>query len=813
MAEFGKFSEKCQNAINFARKEAKNMKHSYIGTEHLLLGILRESTGLGAQVLNSCGVDYEKAKKVVLEMIPLGHNDNDDLVFAPKLKKVIEYSNEVAMEAGKSFIGTHHILIGMLRVEDCGGFLALTRMNVEFSKLNDHLIKIIGEDNEYIDNKDINIKVYDKYTTNLNDEAKKGNIDPVIGRDDEIKRILQVLSRRTKNNPVLIGEPGVGKTAIVEGMAKAIVEKEVPDYLKNIVIRRVNMSTLLAGAKYRGDFEERLDNILENAEKDLSTILFFDEMHSVIGAGASEGSLDASNILKPYLTKGKLRLIGATTTKEYRKYIEKDNAFERRLMPITVSEPSIEQTVKILRGIRQKYEDFHDLRISDEAIDLAVNLTDRYITDRFLPDKAIDVIDEAASRLNLSHSKKAVFRYEYQKQLDELQIEKEMAVREKDFETAARLRDKQNDIRALYDRKEEEFKNLSPNILTSDEIRAIVSEWSKVPITKMTLEETDSLVNLDINLKKMVKGQDEAIDIITRAIKRARIGLKDDKKPVGSFMFVGSTGVGKTYLARSLAKELFGKEESLIRLDMSEYMEKHSISKLIGSPPGYVGYEEEGQLTDKIRTNPYSVVLFDEIEKAHPDVFNILLQILDEGRLTDSKGRVVSFKDAVIIMTSNEGSTDLNKGSTMGFSIGNSKMFEYEKMKETINEALKSKFRPEFLNRIDDVIIFNKLDKKEIKQIVLLILDKVSLRLHNMNINVKFTDKLVEYIAKNNFSTEYGARPLQRAVTKEVEDIIAEKILHGEISINSSIIVDYNDRVELKTVEEVKDEEKYSLQM
>ena len=750
MAEFAKFTEKSQKAINIAREEAKNMKHSYIGTEHLLLGIIKEGSGLGAQVLNNCGVNYENTRKAILEMMPEGDFEHDEPVFAPKVKKVLEYANDLALEEDRSYIGTHHLLIGILRMEDSGGFLVLSKMKVSFNKLNDELLEIMGFDTEILENDKVDTKIYEKYTTDLNSEARAGNIDPLIGREEEINRLLQVLSRRTKNNPVLIGDPGVGKTAIIEGLASRIVEGEVPKNLEDVVIRRVNMASIIAGSKYRGDFEERLDVLLKTAEKDRHTILFFDEIHSVIGAGASEGNLDASNILKPFLTKGKIRLLGATTTKEYRQYIEKDTAFERRLMPINVPEPSVEEAIEIIRGLKNKYEEFHNLKISDEAVELSVKLTDRYITDRYLPDKAIDVIDEAASRLTLSYSKKASFRNKYNKKLEELQKEKELAVEQKNFEEAANIRDEQYKVRKEFDNEENEFKKiLADDIVTSDEIRDIVSEWSKIPITKMTEEESDTLINLDENFKKSVKGQDEAIDTITKAIKRARIGLKDENKPVGSFIFVGSTGVGKTYLTKCLAKELFGKEDNLIRLDMSEYMEKHSVSKLVGSPPGYVGYDEEGQLTDKIRTNPYSVVLFDEIEKAHNDVFNILLQILDEGRLTDSKGRTVSFKDAIIIMTSNEGSKDLKNRKMIGFSAADNTVKEYEKMKEIINDALKSKFRPEFLNRVDEIIVFNDLQEKEIREIVKLILGKVSDRLANMSIEAEFTPKLVNYIAKN----------------------------------------------------------------
>ena len=815
MAEFAKFTEKSQKAINIAREEAKNMKHSYIGTEHLLLGIIKEGSGLGAQVLNNCGVNYENTRKAILEMMPEGDFEHDEPVFAPKVKKVLEYANDLALEEDRSYIGTHHLLIGILRMEDSGGFLVLSKMKVSFNKLNDELLEIMGFDTEILENDKVDTKIYEKYTTDLNSEARAGNIDPLIGREEEINRLLQVLSRRTKNNPVLIGDPGVGKTAIIEGLASRIVEGEVPKNLEDVVIRRVNMASIIAGSKYRGDFEERLDVLLKTAEKDRHTILFFDEIHSVIGAGASEGNLDASNILKPFLTKGKIRLLGATTTKEYRQYIEKDTAFERRLMPINVPEPSVEEAIEIIRGLKNKYEEFHNLKISDEAVELSVKLTDRYITDRYLPDKAIDVIDEAASRLTLSYSKKASFRNKYNKKLEELQKEKELAVEQKNFEEAANIRDEQYKVRKEFDNEENEFKKiLADDIVTSDEIRDIVSEWSKIPITKMTEEESDTLINLDENLKKSVKGQDEAIDTITKAIKRARIGLKDENKPVGSFIFVGSTGVGKTYLTKCLAKELFGKEDNLIRLDMSEYMEKHSVSKLVGSPPGYVGYDEEGQLTDKIRTNPYSVVLFDEIEKAHNDVFNILLQILDEGRLTDSKGRTVSFKDAIIIMTSNEGSKDLKNRKMIGFSAADNTVKEYEKMKEIINDALKSKFRPEFLNRVDEIIVFNDLQEKEIREIVKLILGKVSDRLANMSIEAEFTPKLVNYIAKNNFSTEYGARPIERAVRKEIEDVIAGEILSGNVKKGSKIKVDYNKKVIVKKIDdEVKNEEEYSVQV
>lgn len=806
MSVFGKFTEKSQKAILFAQEEARVAKHAYVGTEHILLGILREGTGFGAKVLVDCGVDYESAKKVILDIIPEGTEASDTIPYAPRTRKVFELAIEASHEENKRYVGTHHLILGMLRDGQGIAMIVLKKMGVSILDINERLSEIISNsDFKVIDEDKIETnlenEIYEKYTSNLIQLARTGHIDPLIGREYEIERILQVLSRRTKNNPVLIGEPGVGKTAIVEGLALKIANGDVPEIIADKIIRRVNMSSLIAGAKYRGDFEERINKLLKCAEEDNNTILFIDEMHTVIGAGASEGSMDASNILKPLLSKGELQIIGATTTKEYRKYIEKDSAFERRLMPITVEEPSVEETILMIKGIREKFEIHHNIRIPDESIETTVKLSNRYINDRFLPDKAIDVIDEAASKVNISASKKAGFRNKYNNKIGEVKENKINAVELQDFEKAAELRDIQSNLQKEYSNLEEEYERTRKEaVLTQEEIRKVVSDWSNVPITKMTTEETERLRNIDENLKYKVKGQDEAIDVLARAVKRARLGIKDPNKPIGSFIFVGPTGVGKTYLAKCLAEELFGSPNDVIRLDMSEYMEKHSVSKLVGSPPGYVGFDDGGQLTDRIRSNPYSIVLFDEIEKAHPDVFNILLQILDEGRLTDSKGKTVSFRDAVIIMTSNAGATRFRKKQTIGFDSKIGKNRDYENMKEIIFESLKTTFRPEFLNRVDEILVFKELSKEDIKDIVVIMLDEVNDRLQNVNIKAVFTDKVINYIAETGFNPDYGARPLKREIRKRIEDEIAEQILEGNIKKNDDIKVDYDGRRKDKIV-------------
>ncbi|RVU54286.1 ATP-dependent Clp protease ATP-binding subunit [Anaerosphaera multitolerans] len=814
MGMFARFTEKSQKAILFAQNEAREGRHNYVGSEHLLLGIVRESTGRGAKILHSLGISYDSLKMATYEVVAKGQEvTSSNLVYTPRTKRIFELSFEAAREEGENYVETDHLLLGILREGNGVAVLILKRMGIDSAALENTILNSYDERYEG-DEEERQNKALDKFTVNLNEKSAEGKIDPIIGREEEIKRVIQVLSRRKKNNPVLIGEPGVGKTAIAEGLAQKIVEGDVPEIIADKVIRTLDVSGLIAGAKYRGDFEERLKSVIKESIESENTILFIDELHVIIGAGSAEGAMDASNILKPMLTSGELQIIGATTINEYRKHIEKDTAFERRLMPILVEEPTVEDSITIIKGLKDKYEEHHNVLISDEAIDAAVKLSHRYLTDRFLPDKAIDLIDEASSKLKVNSYKTPEYKYEYEEKLSELEEQKNNAIDSQDFELAASIRDKERILREELEEKEKEYKeSLGKTVVTYENIAQIVSEWSKVPVTKMTEEQNEKLLNLEKNLKHFVKGQDEAIDSLSKAIKRARMGLKDPDKPIGSFIFVGPTGVGKTYLAKMLAKELFGSEDNMIRIDMSEYMEKHTVSRLIGSPPGYVGYDEGGQLTDAVRTNPYSVVLFDEIEKAHPDVFNVLLQILDDGRLTDSKGRTVSFKDTVIIMTSNAGASMLKKKATIGFSVEDTSKKEYEKMKEIINGALKDIFRPEFLNRLDEVIVFKELGQKEISSIVGLMLEKLEERLGNMDIKVKFTNKVVQYIASKGFDPDFGARPLERAIRNYIEDELAQKMLEGEFGKGDSIEVDFNRKLIVKVLTEVKNEEKDSVQV
>lgn len=808
MSMFGRFSEKAQKAILFAQAEARDERHSYIGSEHILLGIIKEGTDAGAQILDKLGIDYQKAKKATLDIVATGQGPTVASVsYTPRTKRIFELSFDVAKELGNRYVGTEHLLLGILREGQGVAILVLKRLGIDIINLENDILNNLDEYEEE-NEENPSQESLNKFTIDLSKKAQEGKIDPIIGREKEIKRVIQVLSRRTKNNPVLIGEPGVGKTAIAEGLALKIFKGDVPQIMADKKIMTLDVSALIAGSKYRGDFEERLKNVVKEAENNKNIILFIDEMHVIIGAGAAEGAMDASNILKPMLTRGVIQIIGATTISEYRKHIEKDPAFERRLMPITVEEPNVEDSIKILMGIKDKYEDHHNVTIGEDAVSAAVKLSDRYLNDRFLPDKAIDLIDEAASKLKIESYKTPDFEKKYKEELKKVEDDKNMAVRNQDFELAASLRDKEKVIEreykeALEDFKKEESKKRVEVVLIAN----IVSEWSKVPVTNLTEKETERLKTLDEDLKKKVKGQDQAIDVLARAVKRARIGLKTPNKPIGSFIFVGPTGVGKTFLTKTLAEELFGSPENMIRIDMSEYMEKYTVSRLVGSPPGYVGYDEGGQLTEAVRTKPYSVILFDEIEKAHPDVFNILLQILDEGRLTDAQGRTVNFKDTVIVMTSNVGANSLVKNNTLGFSVNKEeeKKNEYQKMKDIISRELKNTFRPEFLNRIDETVVFKELSKKEIKNIVGLQLEDLNLRLETMGIKATFTDKLINHIVEKGYDKKYGARPLQRTIRNLLEDEIADRYLDGKIKEGSLINIDFKNKLIIENVEELED--------
>ncbi len=800
MAMFGRYTEKAQKAILLSQEEAKGLKHNYVGTEHLLLGLIAEREGVAARALSQYGVTIEKARQEVIATIGKGEFDADILGFTPRTKRIFELAFIEARNLGHNYVGTEHLLLGLLSEGEGVAVVILDKMGVNIEKLAELVVNMITESgqkqSQNVENPSLNTPNLAKYSIDLNKMAEAGKIDPIIGRAKEIERVIQVLSRRTKNNPVLIGEPGVGKTAIAEGLAQKIVEGKVPEIIRDKIVVTLDLPSMIAGAKYRGEFEERLKSVMKELKEAGDIILFIDELHTIVGAGAAEGAIDASNILKPVLARGELQVVGATTIDEYRKYIEKDSALERRLQTIMVEEPNVEDTVKILEGLRDRYEAHHRVKITDEAIRAAAELSSRYITDRYLPDKAIDLIDEAASMIRINSYVAPVELKSLEERLEELSKEKEEAINTQNYEKAADIRDKERKIKEELESnkvKWEQEKQASSMIVGYDEIAKIVSDWTGIPVTKMTTEESKRLLNLEKILHERVIGQEQAVNTVSNAVRRSRVGLKDPKKPVGSFIFVGPTGVGKTYLAKALAEALFGDEDAMIRIDMSEYMEKHSVSRLIGSPPGYVGYDEGGQLTEAVRRKPYSVVLFDEIEKAHPDVFNMLLQILDDGRLTDSKGKTVDFKNTVIIMTSNVGATSIRKQNVLGFSVGgNENNAEYEKMKETITEELRKTFRPEFLNRLDEVIVFHSLEEKHVREIVDIMIKDLEKRLNKLDVKIKVTDKTKEYIASSGFDSIYGARPLERTIRRMIEDELAEEILRGNVSRNDNITIDYD---------------------
>jgi len=810
MAMFGRFTEKAQRAILLSQEEAKNLKHNYVGTEHLLLGLIAEEEGVGAKALAKVGVTLDKARKEVILIVGEGNFGGDILGFTPRTKRIFELSFAQARNLGHNYVGTEHLLLGILSEGEGVAIVVLKRLGIDTKKLADLVLSMISDSankqGQSVESHNIDTPTLDKYSTDLNKMAEAGEIDPVIGRSKEIERVIQVLSRRTKNNPVLIGEPGVGKTAIAEGLAQKIIEGQVPEIIKNKRIVSLDLPGMIAGAKYRGEFEERLKSVMKELKEAGDVILFIDELHTIVGAGAAEGAIDASNILKPVLARGELQVIGATTIDEYRKYIEKDSALERRFQPIMVEEPTVEDTIKILEGLRDRYEAHHRVKITDEAIRAAAELSHRYITDRFLPDKAIDLIDEAASMIRVNSYVPPEELKDLEEQLEELSKEKEEAINTQNYEKAAKIRDKERQLRKELESNKAQWehkKEVASLTVGYDEIAKVVSDWTGVPVTKMTTEESQRLLNLENILHERVIGQNQAVEAVASAVRRSRVGLKDPKKPVGSFIFVGPTGVGKTHLAKALAEALFGDEDSMIRIDMSEYMEKHSVSRLVGSPPGYVGYDEGGQLTEAVRRKPYAVVLFDEIEKAHPDVFNVLLQILDDGRLTDSKGRTVDFKNTVIIMTSNVGATSLKKQNVLGFSpVTDDNKAEYEKMKETITEELKRTFRPEFLNRLDEIIVFHNLEEDHIKEIVDIMIKDLEKRLKKMDINIEVTDSTKDHISAIGFDPVYGARPLERTIRRMIEDQLAEEILRGNISKSDRIIIDYdkeNDKLVFKS--------------
>lgn len=810
MYQFKGFTEKANKALNLAIESAEEMRHNYVGTEHILYGLVKEGSGVAATALNECGVT-EDALREKLESIngtmSLVELTPDD--FTPRTKRVLRAAVIISSKTGYTYVGTEHLLLAILSESDSYAVAFLEELGVSVERLAQAVSKGMqggaeegfgGFENESAPNgSQKGGSALDKFGRDLTQAAKNGEIDPVIGREKEIQRVIQILSRRTKNNPVLIGEPGVGKTAVAEGLALEIAKGNVPEILKDKRVVSLDLTGMVAGAKYRGDFEERIKAAIDEVKKSKNTILFIDELHTIVGAGAAEGSVDAANILKPSLARGDFQVIGATTLNEYRKYIEKDAALERRFQPVKVGEPTPEQAVQILKGLRDSYEAHHKVKITDEAINAAVTLSSRYIADRYLPDKAIDLIDEGASKVRLASLTSPDNVKELEDEIADYEKEKASAINEQDFERAARLRDEQKELQTKLDdakKKWQEQQKGNSGEVTAEDIAKIVSEWTGIPVVQLTKEESERLLNMENVLHERVIGQSEAVTAIAKAIRRGRVGLKDPKRPVGSFIFLGPTGVGKTELCKALAEAMFGDENAMLRLDMSEYMEKHTVSKLIGSPPGYVGFEEGGQLTEKVRRKPYSVVLFDEIEKAHPDVFNMLLQILEDGRLTDSQGRTVDFKNTIIIMTSNVGARLIaEKQSSLGFNSENENAEESEKkdIKELVTGELRKVFRPEFLNRVDDIIVFNKLNKDEIKQIAVKMLKTLENRLDKMNIKISFTDNAISEIADKGFDENYGARPLRRAIQNEIEDPLSEQMLEGKVKDGAVVTCDFAD--------------------
>jgi ATP-dependent Clp protease ATP-binding subunit ClpC len=796
---FGRFTERAQKVLALAQEEAVRLGHNNIGTEHILLGLIKEGEGIAAKALQALGLGLEKIQDEVESLIGKGQEQTSNIAYTPRAKKVIELSMDEARKLGHTYVGTEHILLGLIREGEGVAARVLNNLGVSLNKARQQVLQLLGSSETVASNhgtsNSANTPTLDSLARDLTVSARDNHLDPVIGRSKEIERVIQVLSRRTKNNPVLIGEPGVGKTAIAEGLAQLIVNNEIPETLRDKRVMTLDMGTVVAGTKYRGEFEDRLKKIMDEIRQAGNIILFIDELHTLIGAGGAEGAIDASNILKPALARGELQCIGATTLDEYRKYIEKDAALERRFQPITVDQPSVEEGILILKGLRDRYEAHHRVKITDEAIEQAVRLSDRYITDRFLPDKAIDLIDEAASKVRLNSYTVPPNLKELEQRLEEVRKEKDASVQSQEFEKAASLRDKEQKLREELDTTKKEWKERqgrTDSEVTPDDIAQIVASWTGIPVIKLAEEETARLLNLEEILHRRVIGQDEAVKAISRAIRRARAGLKDPKRPIGSFIFLGPTGTGKTHLARALAEAMFGDENSIIRIDMSEYMEKHSTSRLIGAPPGYVGYEEGGQLTEKVRRKPYSVVLLDEIEKAHPEVFNILLQVLEDGRLTDSKGRVVDFRNTVFIMTSNVGAETIKKGGTLGFTTNEHK-HNYTNMRDKVLEELKRTFRPEFLNRIDDLIVFHSLEQEHISLIVTLMSEELRKRLRDQDVDFVLSDKAKEFLAKEGFDPVYGARPLRRAIQKHIEDKLSEELLKGTIKKGDTLEIDEQD--------------------
>ena len=803
---FERFTEKAIKVIMLAQEEARRLGHNFVGTEQVLLGLIGEGTGVAAKTLKAMGVTLKDARVEVEKIIGRGSGFVAvEIPFTPRAKRVLELSWDEARQLGHNYIGTEHLLLGLIREGEGVAARVLENLGVDLNKVRSNVIKMLGESKPTqqtatagsTSSGKTKTPSLDEFGTDLTLAAQEQRLDPVVGREKEIERVIQILARRTKNNPVLLGEPGVGKTAVVEGLAARIVNGEIPDILEGKKVIQLDMGLLVAGTKYRGEFEERLKKIMDEIRQAGNIILIIDEMHTLIGAGAAEGAIDAANILKPALSRGEIQVIGATTLEEYRKYVEKDSALERRFQSIIIEEPSVDDTIEIIKGLKPKYEEHHKLRISDEAIVAATELSYKYITDRFLPDKAIDIIDEAASKLRIQTSALPPEGKELEKQLKAVIKQKEEAIRNQEFETASNLRDDEADlkekIREMSVKWREDNDENKPTV-TQEQVAQVVSIMTGIPTTKITEGESERLLKLESTLHARVIGQDQAVVALSKAIRRARVGLKAPNRPIGSFIFSGPTGVGKTELAKALSEAVFGSEDNMIRVDMSEFMEKHSTAKLIGSPPGYVGYDDGGHLTEIIRKKPYSVILFDEIEKAHPDVFNIMLQILDDGRLTDSKGRHINFKNTIIIMTSNVGASMITTTSKLGFSVAEDEQKDkYEKLKDTVMEEMKKSFRPEFLNRIDDIIVFAHLSKPEIREIVDLMLNDLFKRLESQQLTIEVTDEVKDYLGEAGYSEAYGARPLRRLIQKRIEDGLAEEILSGKYSAGNKIVLKLKD--------------------
>jgi ATP-dependent Clp protease ATP-binding subunit ClpC len=805
---FERFTERARQVVVLAQEEARTLKHNYIGTEHILLGLLREEEGLAARVLESLDITVERVRAQVVRIVGSGEEvTSGQIPFTPRAKKVLELALREALSLGHNYIGTEHILLGLVRENEGVAARILLDFDADSEKIRNEVIRMLsgpggrrqggpaaaGSGGSSGEGKKSS-KLLDQFGRNLTKLAAEGKLDPVVGRETEIERIMQILSRRTKNNPVLVGEPGVGKTAVVEGLAQRITSGEVPELLRNKQIYTLDLAALVAGSKYRGEFEERLKKVMKEITQRGDIILFIDELHNLVGAGAAEGAIDAASILKPALARGELQTIGATTLDEYRKYLERDSALERRFQQIRVEEPTIEQSVEILKGLRDRYEQHHKVRITDEALQAAGELAYRYISDRFLPDKAIDVIDEAASRMRIKSMTSPPANRELEEEIEKTRREKEAAIEAQEFEKAASLRDKERKLTHKKRELEEEWESgetVDRPAIGEEEIADIVSMWTGIPVFKLTEAETQKLMRMEDELHKRVIGQHPAIEVISKAIRRSRAGLKDPKRPTGSFIFLGPSGVGKTELARTLAEFLFGDEEAMVRIDMSEYMEKHAVSRLVGSPPGYIGYDEGGQLTEAVRRKPYCVLLLDEIEKAHPDVFNILLQILDDGRLTDAQGRTVDFRHAIVIMTSNIGAQEIARNTPLGFAVSDDETgITYDEMKNRITGELKKVFRPEFLNRIDDVIVFHKLAKDEIRQIVELLLLRIRESMAERELQLELTDPAKELLVEKGWDPAMGARPLRRAIQRYVEDPLADYVLREKITPGSTVVVE-----------------------